>query len=117
MSVWKAIGWFAGGILTGTAGLKALGSGDAKKVYTHAAAAALRCKDCTMESVTKIRENAEDIMTDAKKINEERAEAAEEAAEAQIIEDTSATVASDAETQEAETTETETSAAVMPAAE
>ena len=49
MSVWKAIGWFAGGILTGSAGFKALGSGDAKKVYTHAAAAALRCKDSTME--------------------------------------------------------------------
>ena len=94
MSVWKAIGWFAGGILTGSAGFKALGSGDAKKVYTHAAAAALRCKDSTMESVTKIRENAEDIMTDAKKINEERAEAA---AEAQIIEDTSAAEASEVE--------------------
>ncbi len=97
MSVWKAIGWFAGGILTGSAGFKALGSGDAKKVYTHAAAAALRCKDSTMESVTKIRENAEDIMTDAKKINEERAEAAGEAAEAQIIEDTSAAEASEVE--------------------
>lgn len=34
MSVWKAIGWFAGGILTGSAGFKALGSGDAKR-FTH----------------------------------------------------------------------------------
>lgn len=36
-------------------------------------------------------------MTDAKKINEERAEAAAEAAEAQIIEDTSAAEASEVE--------------------
>lgn len=83
MSVWNALGWFAGGVLAGSAGVKALASSDAKKVYTHATAAALRCKDCTMESVTKIRENAEDILADAKKINEDRAEA--EAAE--IIED------------------------------
>ena len=75
MSVWKAIGWFAGGILTGSAGFKALGSSDAKKVYTHATAAALRCKECTMESVTKIKENAEDILADAKMINEERVDA------------------------------------------
>ena len=86
MSVWKAIGWFAGGILTGSAGFKALGSSDAKKVYTHATAAALRCKECTMESVTKIRENAEDILADAKMINEERADAQAD----EIIEDTAA---------------------------
>ena len=83
MSVWKTIGWFAGGVLTGSAGIKALGSSDAKKVYTHATAAVLRCKECTMESVTKIRENAEDILADAKVINEERE--AEQAAE--VIED------------------------------
>jgi hypothetical protein len=86
MSVWKAIGWFAGGILTGSAGFKALGSSDAKKVYTHATAAALRCKECTMESVTKIRENAEDILADAKMINEERADAQAD----EIIEDAAA---------------------------
>ena len=86
MSVWKAIGWFAGGILTGSAGFKALGSSDAKKVYTHATAAALRCKECTMESVTKIRENAEDILADAKMINEERADAQTD----EIIEDAAA---------------------------
>jgi len=86
MSVWKAIGWFAGGILTGSAGFKALGSSDAKKVYTHATAAALRCKECTMESVTKIRENAEDILTDAKMINEERVDAQTD----EIIGDTAA---------------------------
>ena len=87
MSVWKAIGWFAGGVLAGSAGFKALGSSDAKKIYTHATAAALRCRDCTMESVTKIRENAGDILADAKTINDERAEA--QASE--IIEDAAQT--------------------------
>lgn len=36
---------FAGGVLFGTAGLKLLTSRDAKKAYTHAAAAALRMKE------------------------------------------------------------------------
>ena len=31
---WKKIGLFAGGVLFGTAGIKVLSSGDAKKVYT-----------------------------------------------------------------------------------
>ena len=37
---WKKLGIFAGGVLFGTAGMKILGSQDAKKVYTEAAAAA-----------------------------------------------------------------------------
>lgn len=49
MSVWKAVSYFAGGILTGSAGFSILGSKDAKKAYTHVVAAALRCKECTME--------------------------------------------------------------------
>ncbi len=69
---------FAGGFLFGTAGVKILGSKDAKKVYTEAAAAALRAKDSVMETVTTVRENCDDILADAKEINERRAE--EEAA-------------------------------------
>lgn len=64
---------FAGGVLTGTAGVRILSSRDAKKVYTHVTAAALRCKDEVMECVTRVRENAEDIYADAKDINEKRA--------------------------------------------
>lgn len=78
MSVWKALGWFAGGVLTGTAGFKALGSSDAKKAYSHATAAVLRAKECTMETATKLKENADDIMADARKINEERQESEEQ---------------------------------------
>ena len=60
------------------AGVKDLGSKDAKKVYTNCTAAALRAKDCVMKTATTIQENAEDIYAEAQQINEERA-AAEEA--------------------------------------
>lgn len=73
MGILKAAGWFVGGVLTGSAGFKILGSDDAKKAYTHATAAALRCKDCTMDTATVLKVNADDILAGAKKINEERA--------------------------------------------
>ncbi len=82
----KKIGMFAAGVLFGTAGLKVLGSKDAKKVYAHTTAAALRAKDSVMTAVTALREGAEDVYADAKAINERRAEA--EAAA--VVEDTSA---------------------------
>ena len=71
----KHIGLFAAGVLFGTAGLKILGSKDAKKVYAHTTAAVLRAKDCVMKAVTNVREGAEDVYSDAKDINEARAEA------------------------------------------
>lgn len=77
---------FAAGVLFGTAGVKLLSSKDAKKVYTHTTAAALRAKDSVMKTYTAVKENAEDILADAKAINEDRA-AAEEA---QVIEDAEA---------------------------
>lgn len=82
----KKIGMFAAGVLLGTAGLKVLGSKDAKKVYAHTTAAALRAKDSVMTTVTALREGAEDVYADAKAINERRTEA--EAAA--VVEDTSA---------------------------
>ena len=81
----KKFGLFAAGVLFGTAGIKMLSSKDAKKVYTHTTAAVLRAKGSVMETVTTVRENAEDIYADAKAINEQRAE---EAAAA-VVEDTS----------------------------
>lgn len=66
---------FVGGVLFGTAGLKVLGSKDAKKVYTQGAAAVLRAKDCVMKTTNMVQENAEDILAEAKQINEERYEA------------------------------------------
>ena len=82
----KRIGLFAAGVLFGTAGIKLLGSKDAKKVYAHTTAAALRAKEGVMKTVTAVREGAEDVYADAKTINERRAEA--EAAA--VVEDASA---------------------------
>lgn len=81
-SILKKLGIFAGGVLFGTAGIKILSSKDAKKVYTHTAAAALRAKESVMATVTTIRENTDDILADAKEINDKRA-----AAEEEVIED------------------------------
>ena len=69
---WKKVCTFAGGVLFGTAGLKILSSKDAKKVYTNTTAAVLRAKDCVMDQVTILQENAEDIYEGAKQINEDR---------------------------------------------
>ncbi|MBD9226837.1 MAG: hypothetical protein EGQ48_06330 [Clostridiales bacterium] len=82
----KKLGLFAAGVLFGTAGIKLLGSRDAKKVYAHTTAAALRAKEGVMKTVTAVREGAEDVYADAKTINERRAEA--EAAA--VVEDASA---------------------------
>ena len=82
----KKLGLFAAGVLFGTAGIKVLGSRDAKKVYAHTTAAALRAKEGVMKTVTAVREGAEDVYADAKTINERRAEA--EAAA--VVEDASA---------------------------
>ena len=71
----KKIGLFAAGVLFGTAGIKLLGSKDAKKVYAHTTAAALRAKEGVMKTVTLVREGADDIYAEAKAINERRTEA------------------------------------------
>ena len=76
----KKVGIFAAGLLFGTAGIKELSSKDAKKVYTNCTAAVLRAKECVMNTVTTVQENAGDIYEEAKNINEERAAAAEAAA-------------------------------------
>ena len=80
----KKLGLFAAGVLFGTAGIKLLGSKDAKKVYAHTTAAALRAKESVMKTVTAVREGAEDVYAEA--LNECRAEA--EAAA--VVEDASA---------------------------
>ena len=69
----KKIAIFVGGMLFGSAGFKILASKDAKKVYTQTTAAVLRMKDCTMETVSRVQEEAGDILADAKAINEARA--------------------------------------------
>ena len=75
----KKLGIFAGGVLFGTAGVKLLSSKDAKKVYTNCTAAVLRAKDAVMKTASTVQENAEDILAEAKQINEAEETAAEEA--------------------------------------
>ena len=70
-------GVFAAGVLFGTAGVKLLSSADAKGVYTKCLAAGLRAKDSVMKTVTKVQESADDILAEAKQINEDRAAAEE----------------------------------------
>ena len=81
----KKIGLFAAGVLFGTAGIKVLGSKDAKKAYAQTTAAALRAKDSVMTTVTAVRESADDIYAEAKAINDQRSEAAASA----VVEDAS----------------------------
>lgn len=71
-SVIQKIGLFAGGVLFGTAGVKALSSKDAKKAYVHMTAAGLRVKECVLDTVNTVQENAEDILAEAKAVNESR---------------------------------------------
>lgn len=81
----KGIGLFLGGVLMGTAGIRILKSEDARKVYVHGTAAALRGKEEIMTTATILRENCEDIYAEACDINEKRADG--KAAKEEIIED------------------------------
>ena len=81
----KKLAMFAAGVLFGTAGIKVLGSKDAKNVYAHTTTAVLRAKDSVMQAVTTVRENAGDVYAQAQAINQRRAD---EAAAA-VVEDTS----------------------------
>ena len=87
-SLLAKLGLFAGGVLFGTAGIKILSSKDAKKVYTEATAAALRAKDCVMKTTNVVQENAEDILAEAKQINEKRYEKENSVEEAEEAEET-----------------------------
>ncbi len=101
---WKKTGLFAAGVAFGTAGIKILSSDDAKNVYSNCTAAVLRAKDCVMNVVSTVQENAEDIYAEAVEINEERAakkECFEDEADDEDIEevenDADAEAAADAE--------------------
>ena len=95
---WKKTGIFAAGVAFGTAGIKALSSNDAKKFYTNVTAAVLRAKECVMQTVTKVQENAGDIY-------EERA-AKEAVYDDEDLKEVEDEVEAEAEEAEAETEET-----------
>ncbi len=95
----KKTGIFASGVLFGTAGIKILSSKDAKKLYTNCTAAVLRAKETVMKVTTNIQENAEDILAEAKIINEERA-----ASEAVVEDEAAENTAEDVTEKESEET-------------
>ena len=72
MTTTGKIALFLGGTLFGSAGLKLLGSRDAKKVYTHVTAAVLRGREQVMRDVELVQENCSDILAEAKSLNESR---------------------------------------------
>ena len=77
MSIGGKIALFLGGALFGSAGVKILSGKDARKVYTQATAAVLRCKDEVVKQAELVQESCSDILADAKKINADRAKEAE----------------------------------------
>jgi len=79
----KEFGMFVAGVAAATAGLRILTSSDAKKVYTHATAVALRGREEAMTAAAILRENCEDIYADAVELNNKRAASAAE----EVIED------------------------------
>ena len=93
MSALKNICLLAGGFLIGTAGVKILGSREARKVYAHTTAAVIRAKDCVMTKADEIREGCGDILADARDINEKKASECPE-----TIEDESGQPAEETET-------------------
>lgn len=46
---------------------------------------ALRARDCVMDTVNKVQENAEDVLAEAKAVNEARAQQAQDAQEEEEV--------------------------------
>ncbi len=90
MNAVKNIAVFVGGVVFGSLGFKLLASKEAKKVYVHTAAAAMRARSSVMTDVTKVRESCGDIVAEAKQLNEQKR--AEQDGKAQVIEDESEAV-------------------------
>lgn len=63
-------GIFGAGLLIGTVGLKVLRSNCVKKAATQGIAAGLRAKECVMDATSRVQADVEDMVADAKVINE-----------------------------------------------
>ena len=95
MSMNSKLACFVGGALFGSFGIKLLTTKEAKNAYVQATAAGLRVKDCIMETVTTVQENAADIVSEAKELN-----AAKEALEAKAEEEAEINDEESADTEE-----------------
>ena len=63
---------FAAGTLFGSAGFSVLRSKDAKRLYTKAVATGMRGYDTVVKTGQKIQSDFEEVVNDAKQINETR---------------------------------------------
>lgn len=70
----KNIAYFVGGVLAGSLGLKALASKTSKKACVEVAALGLRVKDTVLDTVDCIQANVDDVLAEAKVLNEEKKE-------------------------------------------
>lgn len=77
-SIGKNVVCFVLGAVFGTVGIKLLSSDECKKGCTKVVAAGLRAKDSVMKTVSAVQENVDDIVADAKDLNEARAAANED---------------------------------------
>lgn len=65
---------FTAGLALGSITVKLLTSRDAREFYTKVIAAGLRAKEYTMDTVNNVQEHIEDMVAEAKFINDLRAE-------------------------------------------
>lgn len=61
---------FLSGVVFGTAGLKLLASKEAKNIYSKTIAKSYKMKDCINNSVSNVKQQADDVLQDAKFIYE-----------------------------------------------
>ena len=84
----KTLLGIAGGMLLGVIGEKVLKSETTKKAVVGTVSGGLKVKECVDKTIEKAKENAEDIVVEAKIKNAEEQKAKEEAeAEVETVED------------------------------
>ncbi len=71
----KKLGCFVCGLVTGSLGLKALLSAPSKKACVEVAALGLRLKDNVLTIVDDVQANVDDVIAEAKVVNQEKKEA------------------------------------------
>ena len=83
----SGLAMFLGGVLFGSAGIKALKSKEAKKTYSKVISYGLDAKDYVMETADNVKEGWGDVYADAKDMKQARDAEKDDAVE--IIEDAS----------------------------
>lgn len=66
----KKVSVFVGGMIAGSLTNKVVSCPCVKKAAVHITATTLKAKDIVLDTVTKVQENIEDVISEAKEINE-----------------------------------------------